>query len=107
MARAARETTASGRSERVLAKRPSAIPKMVVTTPATMRARASTRSVWSRSDRSNTSKYSACTEGTGTPTTISAVPCGVRYVWVAAVPPSTTLRSCRGMEAAVTVREES
>ena len=35
MARAARDTTANGRSERVLAKRPSAIPKMVVMTPAT------------------------------------------------------------------------
>ena len=42
-----------------------------------------------------------------TPTTISAVPCGVRYVWVAAVPLRTTLRSSWGMEAAVTVREES
>ena len=56
MAPAARETTASGRNERVLAKRPSAMPKMVVMPPATKRASASTRSVWSRSDRSKTSK---------------------------------------------------
>ena len=52
--------------------------EIVVTTPATRSVSPSTRSVWSRSERSNTSKYAACTEGIGTPTTISAVPWLVR-----------------------------
>ena len=56
MAPAARDTSASGRSERTLANRPSPVPRSVVTTPATKRVNPSTRSVWSRSDRSKTSK---------------------------------------------------
>ena len=56
MAPAARDTSVSGRNERTLAKRPNAMPRTVVTTPAPNKVNPSTRSVWSRSERSNTSK---------------------------------------------------
>ena len=56
MAPAAEVTSESGRNEPPLAKRPSAMPSSVVTAPATKRVRPSTLMVWSRSDRSNTSK---------------------------------------------------
>ena len=56
MATAARETAASGRIRRRLAKRPRAAPSRVVTAPATMSVPSSTPKVWPRSERENTSK---------------------------------------------------